>query len=55
MRKVEIDNTNVIAESVKLADNGGVIVRLYNSAESEQSVNVSVADFEKVETVNILE
>lgn len=55
LKNIEIDNQNVVVESIKIADKGGIVVRLYNSAESEQAVNVNMPSFAKSEIVNLLE
>lgn len=52
---IEIDNQNVVVESVKVADNGGIVVRLYNSSASEQIANINVPNYENMQIVNILE
>ena len=50
-----IDNNNVVIETVKVADNGGVVVRLYNSTATEQKVTVTVPSFTASEVVGIME
>ena len=49
-------NPNIVAESVKLpADGRGVLVRVYNSAESEQSGELRVTGYRAAESAGVME
>lgn len=52
----QTDNESIVLETIKPADNGnGIIVRFYNSSESEQTAKVSVKGYKPAEVVDILE
>lgn len=50
-----LDSQNVVIESVKAADMGGEIVRIYNSSEIEQSFVLNNKNYGKAEVVNVPE
>lgn len=52
---INIDNENIVLESVKIADNGGAVLRLYNSSEVVQKVNVKMNGMSNQSIVDIME
>lgn len=55
INKYVIDNENIVLESVKVADKGGEIVRIYNCSEIEQVFALDNPKYKNMEVVNILE
>ncbi len=52
---IDIDNKNIVLEAVKKADCGGSIVRLYNSSDTKQKLNVKMSGMTDVSVVDIME
>ena len=55
LKKVSIDNENVIIETVKQAIKGGIIIRIYNSSEIMQTASVVFGRRTNAKVVDIME
>ena len=52
---IDIDNENIVLESVKIADNGGAVLRLYNSSDVPQIVNIKMNGMSNQSLVDVME
>ncbi len=55
LKKIMIDNENVIVETVKQGLNGGTIIRIYNSSEEKQTAHVVYGRRSTCKIVDIME
>ncbi len=55
LNEISIDNKNIVVESVKKADNGGIIVRVYNCYNNNEKFTMQAKQYANAEIVNILE
>ena len=55
LKKISVDNQNIVIESVKQALKGGTIIRIYNSSEEPQTANIMFGRRTTSKIVDIME